>query len=176
MISPHIPSDLVFKITADSYRAWQLLRLTCRQYRDLLPDYNLHNDVKWGNVQVGHVTVMNMVKGVLMNYGTRAPAVYPITKKGHEYISMFIFIESPCPANSVLVVICDSDNIVCRIRDTSCDAHNIHVHNIHIHDGVRQAGLKITAGERYSLPAAMKYIRDNLPEVYLMLVPAVIGL
>jgi hypothetical protein len=41
----NIPHDVIPLIAADSYRARQLLRMTCRRYCDMLSDYCIHKGI-----------------------------------------------------------------------------------------------------------------------------------
>lgn len=155
-----VPKEILIYIANDSYRAWQLIRLTCQTYYDLLGCYYIYNEIviTYSNSSIYERDIDHntFIKNMLIIASCCMPIylyIKMVNKKTRKVIVNAWSSVFPAPDVHISIDDRDSEHI-CRIF------------NVKAHHNIRIYGVGLLLEPRENINHARTYMHDNLPELY----------
>jgi hypothetical protein len=158
----NIPREIILMIAADSYRTRQLMRLTCRRYRDQLEGYDDYDEILTGlsvPVSIGRSVLIDAIR-TLITDGSLPTNMYMrhIVVGWVPYVSMIVSVHkcSSCTGEVIISLAAEAITL-CRIAigfDERGYAANVF--------GV---WCTIIIGAEQSWGDVLRVIADELPEL-----------
>lgn len=157
-----VPDDLIKRLACDSYRARQLLRLTCRRYYDALSQYCKHENIGCSEGEKDRSAAIKFIFDHVNNFTSNALVTEEVTIKEQCLYFTGISLTYLCKGIRLLISRGNGEH-VCALQDYYTIPWSF-IHGPYTHICV------IFCGKRYHLllfvVGVLDYIRDHLPELY----------